>query len=100
MRTTLSCGCVLVAAAVTGTAGHPKAPPKPTADDYYGVWIEERRESGGKAVTDPADLLGWDLAAADGGCWLRRGESVYSSLGKLRVRTDKDPVWFDIIGST
>jgi hypothetical protein len=100
MRTALSCGCVLLAIAMTGAAGHPKAPPKPTADDFYGVWIEERRESGGKVETDPFHLLGWDLAAADGGCWERRGESVYSGLGRVRVRADKDPVWLDFIGTT
>jgi len=91
---------VLLAATATSVADPPKAPPKPKADDFYGVWIEERRESGGKAETDPFHLLGWDLAAADAGCWERRGESVYSSLGKLRVRTDKDPVWLDFIGKT
>ena len=100
MRTTLPCVCVLLAAAMTAAADPPKAPPKPTADDFYGVWIEERREAGGKAETDPFHLLGWDLAAADGGCWERRGESVYTSFGKLRVRTDKDPFWLDIIGET
>ena len=26
------------------------------------------------------------------------GESVYSDLGRVRVRTDKDPVWLDLIG--
>jgi hypothetical protein len=64
------------------------------------VWIEEQRESAGKVQTDPFDLFAWDLSAADGGCWERRGEAVYNSLGKLRVRTDKDPVWLDIIGTT
>jgi len=73
---------------------------KPTAADFFGVWIEEKRESGAKVYDDPFDLLGWDLAAEDGGCWLRRGGAGYSSLGRVRLRTDREPAWLDFIGDT
>ncbi len=81
----------------TGQAARPADKTRPTADDFYGVWIEERRESDGKVYDKPIDLVGWDLAPDDGGCWERRGESVYTSLGRVRVRTDKYPVWLDFI---
>ena len=92
--------CLFLAGAAICHAAPPAAPKKPVADDFFGVWIEEKRESGGAVYDKPGDLLGWDLAAKDGGCWLRRGESVYASLGRVRLRTDKDPVWLDFIGST
>ncbi len=89
---------VLLAGVLVGQAAHPAEGKKPTPDDFFGVWIEERRESGGKVYDQPGDLLAWDLAADDGGCWLRRGESVYTGLGRVRVRVDRDPVWLDYIG--
>jgi hypothetical protein len=93
------CGVwVLLAGALAGQPARPAEGKKPPPDDFFGVWIEERRESGGKVYDQPGDLLGWDLAADDGGCWLRRGESVYSGLGKVQVRVDKNPVWLDLIG--
>jgi len=100
MRVVRSGGWVLLAGALTGQAATPAEDKKPTPADFFGVWIEERRESGGKVYDKPIDLLAWDLAADDGGCWLRRGESVYTSLGKVRVRVDKNPVWLDFVGET
>src|SRR5215467_2401973 len=100
MRVVRSGLLVLFATALAGYAATPAADKKPTPDDFFGVWIEERRDSGGKVYDKPIDLLGWDLAADDGGCWLRRGESVYPGLGKVRVCVDKNPVWLDFIGET
>src|SRR6516225_12468873 len=82
---------------VTSQAARPVNGRKPIATDFYGVWIEERREPGGKVYDRPIDLVGWDLGPDDGGCWERRGESVYTSLGRVRVRSDKNPVWLDFI---
>jgi hypothetical protein len=91
---------LLLAGAAICNAAQPADPKKPVADDFFGIWLEEKRETGEKVYDKPADLLGFELAAKEGGCWGRRGESVYSSLGRVRLRTDKDPVWLDFIGST
>jgi hypothetical protein len=94
------CGVwVLFAGALVSPAARPADDTKPTPDDFFGVWIEERRESGGKVYDQPFDLFAYELAADEGGCWLRRGEAVYASIGKVRVRVDKDPVWLDFIGA-
>jgi len=96
-----NCGVwLLLAGLASGPPAQPADPKKPTDEDFFGVWLEERRESGGKVYDQPIDLVGWQLTAKEGGCWGRRGESVYSSLGRVRVRTDKDPVWLDLIGDT
>jgi hypothetical protein len=100
MRLTRHSIWLLLAGLATCQSAQPADPKKPAAHDFFGVWIEEKRESGGKVYDKPFDLLGWELAAKDGGCWLRRGESVHASLGRVRLRTDKDPVWLDFIGST
>lgn len=72
--------------------------PRPQAGDFHGVWLEERRETGGKVVHDPFALFGWELSPQEAGCWERRGESVFSALGTVRVRGDRDPVWLDLVG--
>jgi hypothetical protein len=88
----------LLIVVATSRVARPADEKKPHAKDFYGVWIEERREPGGKVYDQPNELFGWDLGPDDGGCWERRGESVYTSLGKIRIRTDKKPVWLDFIG--
>jgi hypothetical protein len=97
---TVGAALLLVGLATGSASPADKKSKKPTEADFFGVWIEERRETGKKVLVDPFDLFGWDLAAKDGGCWERRGESVYTSLGRVRLRIDKDPVWLDFIGST
>lgn len=46
--------------------------PSPKAKDFYGVWIEERREEGEKIYTNPFDLFGYEIRPDEAGCWLRR----------------------------
>ena len=89
---------LLLFALVSDLAGRAGDDKKPKVEDFLGVWIEEKFEVDGGANEDAWYLSGWDFAEDDGGCWLRRGEAVYSSMGKVRVRTDKNPVWLDFIG--
>jgi hypothetical protein len=89
---------VVLSVVVGGPAACLADEPRPKAGDFLGVWLEERRETGGKVHDQPRDLFGWDFSAEEAGCWERRGESVFTDLGTVRVRVDRDPVWLDLVG--
>lgn len=94
---TFACGLIVAVMAATGVAEEPAKKKSLTERDFLGVWLEEHREHGGKAITDRFEMLGWDLEKDDAGIWLIRGEAVYTQLGKARLRLDKNPVWLDVV---